>query len=592
MKTFTATLNIKIGAFVLFILTLIATGAMINVAIGLNSSITDIRETFSDAFGKDTTASPLDVISLALCSLPILFFGALTVLALAYFVSILKARLIFDNHSMTFEFNPRLPSYRNRGLKPFSIQYNQIQRIKGLGETGSLEIYDLQGKVSRLAPVMFGKNYGENVLDELKRRLPTELHSSISDHIIVQKDWLKKQRAASIPMLICLVAYFATMFFDYRFSSRPWIDAWQIEFKPPSMFEPVWGYAPDPQGNFWVIGWGTDHYRIYRHPDELNRDWKLPDSILGGEYPKVASQDAAGNPIVWSPKKVFHFTNGSWKAFPYQDNLEYIDWERSGVVSERYGWAVETQGKRFIKIDGLTGEWSAIPLPESSAQLNISPHSMRQALNGGFLILARNDTTDRVYLFKNEKWQPQEYSIILPDGGTLWDYFLDNNGLLWALISVSDSSIVEKISPSGELQLTTLSWSTDIDGWPGYKRIFIDTYERMWVAGSYPPYITVFQPTWKGNAVELVRYTIGNSNYQEGSSDGPTMMPDGKIWGFDQRITTMDTNQKDLPAPLPDWFGNLDWNLIRLAITPFQLIAVIYMTIKSKKLQKQLKLRS
>jgi len=587
MKTFTTTPQAKAGALVLFIVMLTVTLIIASMVTSINSLAIEI----GDIFDTSPTISQITIIIWALCSIPILLFGLLLAWSFAYLIAVFKARLVFDNHTMTFEFSPHLPSYRNRGLKPFSIQYDQIQRINGFGEAGALELFDLQGKIYRLAPILFGKNYGENILTELGSHLPSELLGAVRDHLEIQKTWAKKQKIATIPLMICLIALLITFFFDPRFSSRPWISAWQTE-NNPGLYEPVWGYASDPQGKFWLIGWGASHYRIYRYPDELNREWDLPDSILGENYPQVASQDATGNPIVWTAKSIYHFTDGNWKALPYQDNLEFIDWERNGWVIGMYGWAVETKNSRFLKIDGLTGEWSVIPLPESAAQLKISPASLRQAVNGNILVLMRNDTLDRIYLFKDEKWQVQEYSIILPDGGTVWDYFLDDKGGLWTLINTRDSSIVEKISPAGDLQLTSLSWSTNTDNWNGYKRIFIDANERIWVTGSYPPFITVFQPTWKGNAVELVKYTTGNSNYQESGSTDPTMTPDGKIWGFDQRITSMDTNQQNLPAPLPDWFGNLDWNLIRLAITPFQLMAAIYIGIQSKKLQKQLKQRN
>ncbi|MFZ5855305.1 MAG: hypothetical protein ACOYZ6_00605 [Chloroflexota bacterium] len=587
MKTFAATPTIKIGTFILLLLMLIGTGVMVFVANVLNSAIIEL----GNAFDNDLTLSPITIIAWALCSLPIIFFGLLSIWMLAYFIAVFKARLIFDDRSMTFEFSPRLPSFRNRGLKPFSIQYDQIQRINGFGETGALEMFDMQGTIYRLAPIMFGKNYGENVLTELGNHLPSELIGSISDHSKVQKDRIKKQRIAGIPLLIWLIAYLVTLLFDPRMSSRPWINAWQTEFKP-GLFEPIWGYAPDPQDKFWLIGWHTDHYRIYSFPDKSNREWELPDSILGDNYPTVASQDASGNPIVWDGRSIYHFTNGNWNALPFQDNLEFIDWESNGVVIGRYGWAVETKNNRFLKIDGLTGKWLTIPLPESAMQLKISPASLRLAVNGDILVLMRNDAINRVYLFRNEKWQTQEYSVILPDNGMIRDFFLDNSGYLWVLINSSNSTIVEKISPSGELQLTSLTWTSGLENWFGYRRIFIDTNERIWVTGSYPPFIIVFQPIWNDNAVELVKYTTGNSNYQESGSTDPTMTPDGKIWGFDQRITSMDTNQKDLPAPLPDWCGNIDWNLVRIALLPFQLIATIYMVVQSKKLQKQLQQRN
>ena len=49
------------------------------------------------------------------------------------------------------------------------------------------------------------------------------------------------------------------------------------------------------------------------------------------------------------------------------------------------------------------------------------------------------------------------------------------------------------------------------------------------------------------------------------------MLPDGKIWGMDERIVSMDTNLASLPAPLPDWFAAWDWNSIRLGVVLVQL---------------------
>jgi hypothetical protein len=517
------------------------------------------------------------------------YFFLLSIWTWVYFNSVRKARLIFDDHAITFEFSPRLPSYRNRGLKPFSIQYEQIQRINGFGETGALEIFDFQGKKNILAPVMFGKNYGENVLEELRSRLPSDMHGFIRDHSEVQKTWLKKYRMASIPLLICGLAFFITIFFDPMMSSRPWIPAWKIEFNPPWR-ESVWGYAPDSQNGFWVVGWHSSYFRIYHEPDKTVSSWKLPRSILAGEYPDVASQDHIGNPIVWFTKEVFHYTNGNWEAIPFQNNLTYVDWLEDGEVRGEYAWGVKN--RQFIKIEALTGAWSAMPLPNSATASNLAPISMRRSVQDDILVLMENESASRIYIYKDEQWEAQEYPVILPKDSTVWDYFLDSENRLWALFSTKDEFIVERVHTSGELELTELPTIQDKDNWRPYRKIFVDSHERMWVtAGSYPPVITVFQPIWKGYATQIVRYTRGNSNYKEGTSDEPIMMPDGKIWGFDYVITSMDTNQENLPAPLPDWFGNLDWNMIRLFIIPFQFIAFIYQVVQTRKWAKQLKQR-
>ena len=580
MKIFTPTRKTKTGAFILFVILLGCTGWLTYFLIPLFGEA-------GSGFGDEFLLSAVIGVAIGLLLLVFLACFILTIWALVYFNAVRKARLIFDDRTITFEFNPRLPSYRNRGLKPFSIPYDQVQDIK-LSEAASvLEIYDSQNNKFLLVPTMFGANYGENVLAELHNHFPAQKIQSGADIVTTQKLLLKKQRKASIPYLIVMILFFITFLFDPMMSSRPWIPAWKVEFNPPGT-ESVWGYAPDAQNGFWVVGWHINYYRIYHFPNENNREWKLPDSILGDEYPHVASQDQTGNPIVWSTRDVFHYTNGNWETIPFQNNLSYNGWQEDGGVRGEYAWGVKSG--QFIKVEALTGAWSVIPLPNSATKLNLAPASMRRNIWGDFLVLMKNEFASRVYIYKGEQWATQEYPVILPESSTVWDYFLDGENRLWVLFSTKEEFIVERIGASSELQLTELPTIQDKNNWRPYRKIFVDSRERMWVtAGSYPPVITVFQPTWKGNATQIVRYTRGNSNYKEGSSDEPSMMSDGKIWGFDYIITSMDTNQENLPVSLPNWFGNIDWNMLRLYLVPFQFIAIIYQLIQSRKITKQFK---
>jgi hypothetical protein len=76
--------------------------------------------------------------------------------------------------------------------------------------------------------------------------------------------------------------------------------------------------------------------------------------------------------------------------------------------------------------------------------------------------------------------------------------------------------------------------------------------------------MAVFTPSWSGEAAEIVRYTEGNSSYKGGISTDPVMLSNGQIWSLSDKITSIDSNLKVLPAPLPDWFASLDWLQIRL----------------------------
>jgi hypothetical protein len=91
--------------------------------------------------------------------------------------------------------------------------------------------------------------------------------------------------------------------------------------------------------------------------------------------------------------------------------------------------------------------------------------------------------------------------------------------------------------------------------------------------------MAVFSPVWKADASEIILYTEDNSNYQGGET--PILLPDGSIWTLDRMITSMDTNSETLPAPLPAWFADLDWGLIRLYIILAQFPFYFYLLVAS-----------
>jgi hypothetical protein len=232
-----------------------------------------------------------------------------------------------------------------------------------------------------------------------------------------------------------------------------------------------------------------------------------------------------------------------------------------------------------LKINASTGKWSTIPLPVTAEQEKLFPLSMRRAVNNDILVLMQNDTSTKVYLLSEGKWKAQEYPVILSEQSRVRDYFLDGEGFLWVLFDSQNQFFVEKIHPTGRLDITRLPSPKETDEWERYSYLLVDSSERLWVSGSYPNFMAVFFPVWKADASEIIRYTEDNSNYQGDNS--PVILPDGKIWTLDRMITTMDANLKTLPAPLPAWFANLDWSLIRLYIILAQLPFYIYLFILS-----------
>jgi len=213
---------------------------------------------------------------------------------------------------------------------------------------------------------------------------------------------------------------------------------------------------------------------------------------------------------------------------------------------------------RILRIDALSGQETVLESPAEAVQLGLSPSQIQRAMDGTLLVLFENENNERVYLLADDRWQVQEYPVTLPNVRWARDFFLDGDGALWVLLLKTDGAWqVEKISRGGESLLTGLPDSEEEDGFGGlYETLLVDVHQRLWVAGHHrgQSFMSVFNPEWKGEAEELQRYTSLNSNYLQNLYTNPSLSMDGHIWAFGYSITSMDTNQQELPVPLPDWF--------------------------------------
>ena len=577
MKTFRVTRSIKTIYLLLMLLMLVGLGFLAYLSFGLFSAISGI----GDAFGNSD--SPLPLINSMICSVPFLFLLFAIGWMGIYSFAVYKTRLIFDDQAVKLESLHRFTFFLwGSGLKPFTIPYEQIKTIRSIGLAAAVQILDTNGKKFTLAPALFGKNYGEEVLIELQNHLPAErIESGMKIPDLLRK-WAKGNKARVVFAVSFVIVYLSTFLVDPMFSNRSWfVPAWNVETRLP-LFESVWTYSLISQNEIWLVAHKIDSYRVYHYVSNTSvGSWDMPKKA--GYYPDFVSDDGYGKPIVWFEDSVLHY-DGAWKNIKYQNNLDLEGWYGSGFVAGNQGWAIREmeEANQLLHIDGLTGEWSEIPLPDTAIQQKLSPQSARQALNGDILVLMTSYTNARVYLLSNNAWKLLEFPVVLLEDSDIRGFFLDEKDSLWVLFSCREEWFVEKINPTSELQITQLqSPQKGVDEWERYENLFIDAHGRMWVNGSYPEFIAVVMPVWKGDATEIVRYTEDNSNYQGTRLHPHLMSSDGRIWTFDRKITTMDTNLETLPAPLPDWLANLDWNLIRLYILLAQFPFYIYLFILS-----------
>ncbi|MBK7317308.1 hypothetical protein [Candidatus Villigracilis affinis] len=501
----------------------------------------------------------------------VVFFAVMTAWIAVVQIAEWKARLIFDDEQISLETIAGMDWLLQRGLKPFSVKYGRVRSLM-LGVFGTVEIIEMSGAKYTLTPLLFGNRHGEDIVIELKNRVPPEaIAPSMKDAGAIEK-WHRQSRNISAITSLIAALYLLVVFLEPPHS---WfINIWETETRFP-WFESVDEYSVDPQGGFWVISQGSKNYHVFHIPKKKDNAWEWKrESAFGTPYPKYISVMEDGTPLIWLDTGVLRYVVDHWKEIPFENDqsVSILD----GMVSGRYGWFVDRQG-HVVRVDALTGIWSELALPEMAEQRGLSPVSASPMPDGDLLVLMRNDTESRVYRLSNGKWTDQEIPIIQANGWAK-DYFLDGDNALWVLLEVEYGNfVVEKIDSLGSVLLTQLPESLNneervIDK---YRALMVDSLGRLWMYGVSPSSVVVFEPAWNDNARELVRYTENNSNFQNGTSFPPVMTADGKIWSFDDQIISMDTNLRDLPRPMPSWYALLDWNTIRLILL-FSQIAVLY----------------
>jgi hypothetical protein len=578
MKKFHATRKAQIGS----VISLLLIAALFSFTMYMFFRLDD---TLDGVFDGATSSFPWTIVMKAILRLWPMTLG-MFLLVIWMGISTLavrNAQLIFEEDELILRSLDRPLFLLQRGLKPFEIPYNQIANVKTNVEMSRIDIFDRVGRHYAFHPALFGAKNGENVLLELQQHVPSEVFESGQGFPRMMEKW-SRAYIRSIFIIAFSAAYLLTFFLDPSFSSRSWfVDAWRVERRPWG-YENVRTFSLDHDNNFWITAWKSDGYLIYKFPDDAGSDWKLRESLLEEyDYPELVSANHAGAPIVWMNDRAVHYQNGTWQSIPYQDNLDVDYWQFRGVVSGEQGWIIDEEGadNRLLKINALSGDWDVLLPPATAEQENLLLQSMKQTVNGEILVLAESDTNGRVYLLTEDIWETREYAFLLPNGGRSIDYFLDKDNSLWVLFSSRKEPIVQKISSAGTIQVTHIPVSGEMKKREWYSSIVVDSSERLWISGSYPAFVAVFTPVWDGDSTEIVRYTEKNSNYKSEVSTEPVLLPDGKIWSFGRMISSIDSNLKVLPAPLPNWFASLDLNIMRLVILMGQLIYIVVGSIVS-----------
>ncbi|MFZ5880053.1 MAG: hypothetical protein ACOY0R_11840, partial [Chloroflexota bacterium] len=549
MKTFHILRSIKIRQLVIFLILAGTTGWMGSFAF----------------HGLPTYSALIDAFLVSN-----LFFGILTLwIALVLYAS-QRAKLTFDQEFMRFSsVSPRLNGLLPFWLHPFTIRYGYIKWVERGALPGSLFITGTNGKTMRFLTSLFGKNYGEEILVELKSHLPAEC---LDKNIELRFKWTKAEVVHQIVQLSISLVLLITMVFD---PTIPYIGGWYLkDWHVEARFS--WLENADVNSvpsvdEYWVVTENFVPKRILHGSHGRVQEWDVPE-LSADDQISFISGDANQNPILWLDDRILHF-DGQWETIRYQGNTIFELLKYQGRVQGET--ALVMPGYPLVRINALTGRWEAVALPQTAVEQQLLPDQIQVTPQGDFLVLMSSEQASRIFILAKDGWKPQEYPIDLPQDGYAVDVTLGTNEAVWVLYrSRTDRQnySVMKTDMTGQTSITRLPpVPTRDDDYPRYQNLYVDVHDRIWVYGNYPEFMAIFSPVWQGDALVVEQYTKSNSNFPHSPAEAPIMSPDGLIWAFDETIVKMDTNLADLPAPLPFSLTSVEWGVIRLVIMGVQL---------------------
>lgn len=522
---------------------------------------------------SDIFMRSLDYFLIAFLAMPILMASWTGYI----FYAVRKAKLTFDDQGIHFTsipaFNRVLPPW----LKPFNFEYKDIKKIEPGKLQPFLRIENQHGNATILFPIIFDNRQGKDVLEELQTHISFENFEGAKSTSLLSNKWKKANATQAVVGFILLLAITITVIFDKEFVFRSaFTKAWTVQQRFPFL-QDIEAIAMKSQNDYWVVTNKFDQYSLYHFTDRKENRIELP-PVETEEGVNFVSTIGA-NPVIWMRSKILYH-NGSWQSTPYKNNLNLSLAYINGYAREDKMWVINKLDDKYqiLVVDAFSGNIENLPLPASAIRDNLSPQIIRGS-NDKLLVLMWSKEISRVNIYSNDKWASQEYVVSIPEKQFVQDFFLDAENSLWVLRGnpFGDDFIVEKVSLTGESLITQLTPPSRINDYDRYDRLVVDFSGRMWISGTFPPFITVFQPQWNGEAEILRTFSEDNSNYRQDIDLHPVLFSDGKIWAFADYISIIDSNSDVLPAPLPEWLSNLDMTVVRLIIMSAYLPYLLYL---------------
>lgn len=414
--------------------------------------------------------------------------------------------------------------------------------------------------------------------------------------------------------LICLLS--STFLRNWRDFASP--VGWNISDYTRNRYE-VSAVTIDSSHNPWLIAQKLfregDDYEL-RHITENNeRIWSLP-PLTHIEVATIGvAKDSADNPWLVFGERLAHWNGTQWEFVPTPLNADLQDFgSPSLIIEDSIVWGVDytTEGKRIIRLDvGQEPIQSReIVLPDELVAQGYAFEAIVSTRNDELLVAVNNDVQVAFYSLRDFEWQKitsfqkEETSTV-----RIRDVVTDSKDQIWVMLQpwISEKNI-GKYDPKED------AWTwLDIQEQPelanrhfSYHSIAVDDLDRVWLVAyqskleeesAFPNQdsysyeadaVGVFEQGPDNTLVEIRHYTTKNSHLETNLVSDIILGSDEKIWTWGEQLVWMDSSQRELPQPAPDWFVALTSHKVTIGLSilglVIQLLALLQILISKQKL--------
>lgn len=497
----------------------------------------------------------------------------------------------------------RINSFSWSGKKAAEYPYADVLHIGRGPLRGTVDIHLAGAEPIRLTPFLY-EGKGEKLFSELEQRFPAgKVEKDLKGSVLKINKW----DFITYPIMFGILAGILIMTWqsaglDFVRSNSTWTNA--VPWSLGNFYNAV---STAEEGTVWYASHSLDDKtaQVGRLQGGSTRKWDVPsNAFTGGENARDivgVGGTSDGNPVLITENSFLTWSGTEWNRIPLPaEILNYL------------GYSISMHSLQYLSAKGAEDQFWSCDFDQRACRQLAAPEALKVPGVWAFLyrgfssgpVTAISDTDGPVLFFRFQQgaWKEIALPLDIPER-TLLALTVDRDGTLWVTRNLSLDTVVGGYVKGplafGRWDAADGEWRwSALDAFPASFEIDVENMEvdprgRIWIAGHYRTEEVLIGEmagaySIQGEqAVEIVRYTDENSNFQMGVSNCPMVQgPDGKLWSCGSGLVSFDAGAEKLPEPVYSQLvvlGSLPFRMFGLGIVCileivyFAIVGILYL---------------